>query len=125
MNLIDTDEKLEDFCRELKKHDFITIDSEFLREHSYYPQLCLLQVGYDGGAAIIDPVSKVDLTPFFDILQDNNIVKVFHAGHQDVEIFYNLTGKLPTNIFDTQIAAMVCGFGENAAVVGSRRDGFG
>ena len=115
MNLIDTDEKLKDFCKILKKQDFITVDSEFLREKSYYPYLCLLQIGYDGGSAIVDPIAKVDLSPFFDILQDEKIVKVFHAGRQDVEIFYNLTGKLPQNIFDTQIAAMVCGFGENVS----------
>ena len=115
MNLIDTDEKLEDFCKILKKQQFITVDSEFLREHSYYPQLCLLQIGYDEGSAIVDPMARIDLTPFFDILQDKDIVKVFHAGRQDVEIFYNLTGTLPCNIFDTQIAAMVCGFGENVS----------
>ena len=115
MNLIDTDEKLKDFCKILKKQDFITVDSEFLREKSYYPYLCLLQIGYDGGSAIVDPIAKVDLSPFFDVLQDEKIVKVFHAGRQDVEIFYNLTGELPQNIFDTQIAAMVCGFGENVS----------
>ena len=115
MNLINTDEKLIDFCDILRKQQFITVDSEFLREHSYYPQLCLLQIGYDGGAAIVDPISNLDLSPFLDILQDENIVKVFHAGRQDLEIFYNLTGKLPKNVFDTQIAAMVCGFGENVS----------
>lgn len=115
MNFIDTDEKLIDFCRILETKDFITVDSEFLRERSYYPRLCLLQIGYDGGSAIVDPLSNVDLTPFFNILQNKNIVKVFHAGRQDVEIFYNFTGKIPENIFDTQIAAMVCGFGENVS----------
>jgi ribonuclease D len=113
MNLIDTTEKLTDFCNILQKQPFITVDSEFIREHSYYPQLCLLQVGYDGGAAIIDPLSSVDLTAFFAILQNPQIVKVFHAGRQDIEIFYNLTGKIPQNVFDTQIAAMVCGYTEN------------
>lgn len=113
MNLIDSTEKLEDFCRILQTKTFITVDSEFLREHSYYPRLCLLQIGCESDSAVVDPLARVDLTPFFDILQDEKIVKVFHAGRQDVEIFYNLTGKLPQNIFDTQIAAMVCGFGEN------------
>lgn len=115
MNLIDTDEKLIKFCQILEKQLFITVDSEFLREHSYYPRLCLLQIGYDGGSAIIDPLSKTDLSPFFDILANKKITKVFHAGRQDVEIFYNFTGKIPENIFDTQIAAMVCGFGENVS----------
>lgn len=113
MTLINTTDKLVDFCKILQTQKFITIDSEFLREHYYYPLLCLVQVGYEGGYAVIDPISKIDMTPFFEILQNPNITKVFHAGKQDVEIFYNLTGKLPSNIFDTQIGAMVCGFGEN------------
>ena len=113
MQLIDNDEKLKKFCNILKKQSFITVDSEFIREHCYYPKLCLLQVGYDGDAAIIDPLTNLDLTPFFDILQNPKIVKVFHSGRQDIEIFYNLTGKTPKNVFDTQIAAMVCGFAEN------------
>lgn len=113
MNLINTSEKLVDFCKILEKQPFITVDSEFIREHSYYPKLCLLQIGYDGDAAIIDPLAGVDLSPFFDILQNPNIVKVFHAGRQDIEIFYNLDGRVPQNVFDTQIAAMVCGFTEN------------
>ncbi len=113
MKLINTDEDLCAFCEILKKQSFITVDSEFIREHSYYPLLCLLQVGYDGDAAIIDPLAKVDLSPFFDILQNPDIVKVFHSGRQDIEIFYNLTGKVPQNVFDTQIAAEVCGFAEH------------
>ncbi|MBP5698661.1 MAG: ribonuclease D [Alphaproteobacteria bacterium] len=113
MQLIETNEKLAEFCEILQKQPFITVDSEFIREHSYYPQLCLLQVAYDGGSAIIDPLAHLDLTPFFEILQNPKIVKVFHAGRQDIEIFYNLSGKLPQNVFDTQIAAMVCGLPEN------------
>lgn len=115
MELINTNEKFANFCKILENQKFITVDSEFLREHYYYPMLCLLQVGYDGGAAVIDPIANLDMTPFFAILDNADIVKVFHAGKQDVEIFYNLTGKLPNNIFDTQIAAMVCGFGENVS----------
>ena len=114
MNLIDTTEKLSQFCDVLSKQNFITVDSEFIREHTYYPKLCLLQIGYDGDAAIVDPLAKdMDLSPFFAILDNQNIVKVFHAGRQDIEIFYNLTGKIPANVFDTQIAAMVCGFADN------------
>ena len=114
MNLIDTTEKLSQFCDVLSKQNFITVDSEFIREHTYYPKLCLLQIGYDGDAAIVDPLAKdMDLSPFFEILDNQNIVKVFHAGRQDIEIFYNLTGKIPNNVFDTQIAAMVCGFADN------------
>ncbi len=113
MHLIDTTEKLNDFCKILETQDYITVDSEFIREHSYYPKLCLIQVAYDGDSAIIDPLSPADLSAFFDILQNPNIVKVFHSGKQDIEIFYNLTGHTPKNVFDTQIAAMVCGFTEN------------
>ena len=114
MNLIDTTEKLSQFCDVLSKQNFITVDSEFIREHTYYPKKCLLQIGYDGDAAIVDPLAKdMDLSPFFAILDNQNIVKVFHAGRQDIEIFYNLTGKIPANVFDTQIAAMVCGFADN------------
>ena len=114
MNLIDTTEKLAQFCEILNTQPFITVDSEFIRERTYYPKLCLLQLGYDGGAAIVDPLAKgLDLSPFFAVLDNPNIVKVFHAGRQDIEIFYNLTGKIPANVFDTQIAAMVCGFAEN------------
>ena len=113
MQLIDNDEKLKEFCTALEKQPFITVDSEFIREHCYYPKLCLLQVAYDGDAAIIDPLANLDLSPFFDILQNPDIVKVLHSGRQDIEIFYNLTGKTPKNVFDTQIAAMVCGFTEN------------
>lgn len=110
MLLINDTAKLTEFCNLLKKQKYITVDSEFIREHSYYSKLCLLQVACDDEEAIIDPLSKVDLSPFFEILQDENIVKVFHAGRQDIEIFYNLTGKTPRNVFDTQIAAMACGF---------------
>lgn len=113
MQLIDTTEKLNNFCAILQKQEFITVDSEFIREHSYYPHLCLIQVACEEDAAIIDPLAHVDLSSFIDILQNPHIVKVFHAGRQDIEIFYNLTGQIPQNVFDTQIAAMVCGFTDN------------
>ena len=113
MRLIDTNEELQKFCDILQKQDFITVDSEFIREHTYYPKLCLIQVAYDDDAAIIDPLADIDLSPFFTVLQNPDIVKVFHAGRQDIEIFYNLSGQIPQNVFDTQIAAMVCGFTEN------------
>ncbi len=115
INLIDTTEKLEQFCASLNDKPFITIDLEFMREKTYYAELCLIQVGAEGQAAIIDPMSKeLNLASFFDLLNNQNIVKVFHSGRQDIEILYNLTGKIPTPLFDTQIAAMVCGYGESA-----------
>lgn len=115
INLIDRTEKLEEFCSSLENKSFITIDLEFMREKTYYAELCLIQVGAEDEAAIIDPLSsKLKLEPFFKILDNQSIIKVFHSGRQDIEILYNLTGKIPTPLFDTQIAAMVCGYGESA-----------
>ena len=115
INLIDRTEKLEEFCTSLLNKTFITIDLEFMREKTYYAELCLIQVGAEGEAAIIDPLSKdIKLEPFFKLLDNQNIVKVFHSGRQDIEILYNLSGKIPMPLFDTQIAAMVCGYGESA-----------
>lgn len=116
INLIDSTQKLEEFCSELKKEPFIAIDLEFLREKNYYADLCLIQVASDSNAAIIDPLAKeINLQPFFEIMQDNKIVKVFHSGRQDIEIIYNLSGKIPSPLFDTQVAAMVFGYGESAS----------
>lgn len=113
MNLITTTDKLEEFCQRAKFSDYITIDTEFIRESSYWPQLCLIQVADEHNAVAIDPLSAdLDLGPLFALLQNPDVVKVFHAARQDIEIFYYLTNKIPTPVFDTQIAAMVCGFGE-------------
>ena len=103
------------FCEELSVHEFVTIDTEFLREKTYYPKLCLVQLsGPDKKAKAIDPlVEGLDLSPLFDLLDNKNILKVFHSGRQDLEIFYNLTGKVVQSFFDTQIAAMVCGYGDS------------
>lgn len=105
---------LENFIKKAKKQPFVTVDTEFLREKTYYPKLCLVQIGLpDGEAAAIDPlVDGIDLRPIFDILADHTITKVFHAGRQDLEIFYRLMGEVPAPLFDTQIAAMVCGYGD-------------
>ena len=116
MRIIDNTADLETLCLELKQQAFITVDSEFVREKSYYPKLCLLQIGWIDDAAIIDPLAPdLDFRAFFDILADEKILKVFHSGRQDIEIFYNMTGKIPTPVFDTQIAAMVCGFGPSVS----------
>ena len=113
MLLIENTADLIDFCEKLQKENFITVDLEFMREKTYYAQICLIQVASKNNAAIIDPIAKdIDLSPFWKIMQDDKIVKVFHSGRQDIEIIYNLSGKIPHPIFDTQIAAMVCGFGE-------------
>ncbi len=112
--LITTTESLVQLCARLAKSDFIAVDTEFMRESTYYPLLCLVQVGNDKEAAAIDPLADgIDLTCLLDLLTDNHeVLKVFHAGGQDVEIIYNLTGKTPNPIFDTQIAAMALGQSE-------------
>ena len=116
INLIENTENLLKICQTLGKQPFITIDTEFIREKTYYPQLCLLQVGCPETAVIIDPLApEIDLTPFFSLLSNPEIIKVFHAGRQDIEIFYHLTGFIPAPLFDTQIAAAACGFGEAAS----------
>lgn len=112
--LITDQNELDAFCSALKSEEYITVDTEFLREKTYYPKLCLIQIGNkDKKAAAIDPLSDLDLTPVYNLLLDKNILKVFHAARQDLEIFYNLTEKVVTPIFDTQIAAMVCGYGDS------------
>jgi ribonuclease D len=114
MTLITQTNNLESFCKRAEVSSYITIDTEFVRETTYWPQLCLIQVGLKDEAVAIDPLAEgIDLTSFFSLLQNPQIIKVFHSGRQDVEIFYHLTGKIPDPLFDTQIAAMVCGFGES------------
>ncbi len=113
--IITDQEELTKLCQKLSVFPFITIDTEFLREKTYYPKLCLVQVSDpDGNAAAIDPlVGDLDLTPLFDLFLNKKVLKVIHSGRQDLEIFYNLTGKVVEPFFDTQIAAMVCGYGDS------------
>lgn len=112
--LISTTTELEKACNECKKHDFITIDTEFIRERTYYPQLCLIQIATTQSEYLIDPLSnELSLEPLFSLLEDSTTLKVFHAAGQDIEIFYHLTGKAPHPVFDTQIAAMACGYGDS------------
>ncbi len=116
MTFIETTEDLKAFCEKLQKEKFITVDLEFLREHSYYAKLCLIQIGSLSDSAIVDPLAPdINLQAFLDLMQNENITKVFHSGRQDIEIIYNLCGKIPAPLFDTQVAAMVCGFGEAAS----------
>lgn len=113
MNLIDNTKELQNACKVLKKQKIIAIDCEFIREKTYYPIPCLIQVGYEDGAYLIDPMAKeMDYESFFSLLQNKKILKVFHSGRQDIEILYNLSGAIPTPVFDTQIAAQACGLGE-------------
>lgn len=112
--IIQTNEELVEFCSYLKEERFVTIDTEFIREKTYYPQLCLIQIAGTTKAAAIDPlVEDLDLSPLYELLQNEAIIKVFHACRQDIEIFYQRTGLIPTPIFDTQVAAMACGHGES------------
>jgi len=106
--LITTTDALSDLCERLSKADFICVDTEFMRESTYWPELCLIQIADEHEAAAIDPKAPgLDLSPLLDLLVDNeDVLKIFHAGGQDVEIIYNLTGKTPHPIFDTQIAMM-------------------
>lgn len=115
--MITNTEALRAFCVECAKHPYVTIDTEFHRERTYYSQLCLLQIAYPGetdeSAVLVDTLSPdIDLAPLYELFQNPNVVKVFHAARQDLEIFFVDQGILPEPFFDTQVAAMVCGFGE-------------
>lgn len=113
MSLISDNATLTAFCQRLAQADFITVDTEFMREKTYWPQLCLVQLGGPDEAAAIDPMAEgIDLAPLFELMANPSVLKVFHAARQDIEIFLHLSGKVPTPLFDTQIAAMVCGFGD-------------
>jgi ribonuclease D len=113
MPMISDTQSLADFCDRLKSASFITVDTEFMREKTYWPQLCLVQVAGPDEARAIDPLAPgIDLAPLFALMADERILKVFHAARQDVEIFLHLTGRMPKPLFDTQVAAMVCGFGD-------------
>jgi len=114
MTLIKDNATLSEFCSRLKSTDYITVDTEFMREKTYWPILCLIQVAGPDDAAAIDTLAEgLDLSPLYDLFDDTSILKVFHAARQDLEIFFHLTGRLPMPVFDTQVAAMVCGFGDS------------
>lgn len=101
------------FCARQRSADYITVDTEFLRDRTYWPKLCLVQIAGPEEAVAIDTLANdADLTPMYDLMADRNLLKVFHAGRQDVEIFFHRMGSIPEPLFDTQVAAMVCGFGD-------------
>lgn len=115
MAVIADSTSLTKFCDRLIKSSYITVDTEFMRDQTYWPRLCLVQIADEHEAAAIDTLAKgIDITPLLNLLTNSRILKIFHAARQDLEIFYRLMGKLPSPIFDTQIAAMVCGFGDSA-----------
>jgi ribonuclease D len=118
MRVITSTSDLTSLCSDLASADFVTVDTEFLREQTFWPQLCLIQIAGPAGEAIVDPLaSGLDLDPFYRLMTDRDIVKVFHAARQDIEIVYTKTGAVPGPVFDTQVAAMVCGFGESISYV--------
>jgi ribonuclease D len=112
--LISDSESLETLCERLARSDFVAVDTEFMRENTYWPELCLIQVANSDEAAAIDPMADgIDLTPLLSLLVNNeHVLKIFHAGGQDIEIIFNLTGGTPHPLFDTQVAAMALGLGE-------------
>ena len=113
MELITTTESLASLCSSLSAESFITVDTEFMRESTYWPDLCLIQVAGETLNGLIDPMAPgIDLQPFFELMNDANVLKVFHAARQDIEIMVHRAGIVPHPVFDTQIAAMVCGFGD-------------
>ncbi|MCZ4260312.1 ribonuclease D [Limimaricola sp. G21655-S1] len=125
MQTITTTEDLAAFCERAAKHAYVTVDTEFLRERTYYSKLCLIQLahpgedgpdGGEGSAVLVDPLAGdgLDLAPLYTLFRDPGVVKVFHAARQDLEIFQVEAGLIPAPLFDTQVAAMVCGFGEQA-----------
>src|SRR6195952_4338986 len=115
MTPITTTAELAAFCDKLKGHPFVAVDTEFMRETTYWPKLCLIQAAAPSAEAVIDPLAEgLDLEPFLAILRDESIEKVFHAARQDVEIFNNLKA-MPRPLFDTQVAGMAAGFGEAIA----------
>jgi ribonuclease D len=101
-------------CKAFAKADFLTVDTEFMRDRTYWPKLCLVQIASADEAVAVDPLAPdIDLAPLFSLLNDKRVLKVFHAARQDMEIFFHLTGRIPKPVFDTQVAAMVCGFAES------------
>lgn len=114
--LVTAQNDLAGLVAELRTSAFVAVDTEFMRERTYWPRLCLVQVAGEMRAAAIDPLADdLDLEPLFDLMADETVLKVMHAGRQDMEIFYHLMERVPGPVFDTQVAAMVCGFGDQIA----------
>jgi len=118
MRIVTASDDLTSACQRLSTSDYVAVDTEFMREQTFWPQLCLIQLAAPDEALIIDPMARgIDLSPFWALMANERIVKVFHAARQDVEIVFAKTGLVPHPVFDTQIAAMVCGFGESISYV--------
>jgi ribonuclease D len=116
MRVITKTADLEALCQELARQPYVAVDTEFMRETTYWPKLCLIQAAAPGVEAVIDPLADdLSLAPFMELMADRKVLKVFHAARQDLEIFLKLGGSLPHPVFDTQIAAMACGYGDSVA----------
>lgn len=114
MNIVTDSESLAEICARLSEAPYITVDTEFLRETTFWPKLCLIQMAGGDDEVIVDPLAEdIDLASFYDLMANENVVKVFHAARQDIEIIHHQAGVIPKPLFDTQVAAMVCGFGDS------------
>ena len=113
MTLLSTTAEVAALCAELAREPYVAVDTEFMRDRTYWPRLCLVQLAGAKRHAAIDAMAKgIDLAPLFALMVDPQVLKVFHAARQDIEVFHRLTGEVPSPLFDTQLAAMVCGYGE-------------
>ena len=118
MHVITSNSDLSDICSRLADRDFVAVDTEFMREQTFWPELCLIQLAGPEIEVIVDPLAAgIDLKPFYALMANEGVMKVFHAARQDIEIVYSEAGLIPKPVFDTQIAAMVCGFGESVSYV--------
>ncbi len=118
MHVISTTSDLTRLCRRFSEHSFVAVDTEFIREQTFWPKLCVIQLAGPGDEAIVDPLAPgIDLAPFYALMASERVVKVFHAARQDLEIVWTQARLIPHPIFDTQVAAMVCGFGESVSYV--------
>jgi ribonuclease D len=116
MQLITTTNSLAEVCGRLQRHPFVTVDTEFLRESTYYPKLCVAQIASTDEAVVVDALANgIDLKPLFHLMADENVIKVFHAARQDIEICWHAAGLIPAPLVDTQVAAMVLGYGDSIA----------
>ncbi|MGA0531408.1 ribonuclease D [Hansschlegelia sp. KR7-227] len=114
--MITTTEDLTKACARFARAAYVTVDTEFLRETTFWPKLCVVQIADDDGPVVVDALAeRIDLAPLFELMTDERVLKVFHSGRQDIEIFHHLSGRVPHPVFDTQVAAMVLGFGDSVS----------
>jgi ribonuclease D len=117
MTVITSTRALADACSRLARHDYVAVDTEFMRETTFWPKLCLIQMAGPEDELVVDPLAKIDLTPFYELMANGKVTKVFHAARQDVEIVHIQARIIPAPLFDTQVAAMVCGYGDSISYV--------